>query len=69
MIEKGSVVKEDGKIYTVVSVVNFKDNLYVYLINKEDYSDIIIRRIDNGVLIPIMNSNDLEELIRLFGKN
>lgn len=68
MIEIGKQIKEDGILYTIVSTINYQDNLYIYMINPNNYGDFRIRSINEGRLTPVFNTNILDELIKIFSE-
>ena len=68
MIEAGEVLTlSNNKVYSVVSSVNYEDNNYVYLIDQDDYSNIMFCRFDeeNNELVEVKDSKLLEKLINL----
>lgn len=54
------------KIYLVLKKKTFNNNDYVFLANEMDSTDIMIRKIINGVLEPLTNEEELVKIIPLF---
>ena len=68
MIEAGEVLTlSNNKVYSVVSSINYEDNNYVYLIDQDDYSNIMFCRFDEekNELVEVTDNKLLEKLINL----
>lgn len=56
------------KEYYVVNEVNHNNKHYVYLVNKFDKDDIMVRILLDDVLIPLEDEKELEEVLKLIIK-
>ena len=65
-----SVIEIDNKKYLVVDVIIDKDNKYVYFVNEEDMSDLLIQREikedDKTYLVNLDNEDEFNKVMHLF---
>lgn len=57
------VITIDEKDYLVIKEVTYKDDVYLYLSNKEDDEDNLIRKVDKNnkkIVIPLENDKEFE---------
>ena len=70
-MEEEVVVKTytfDNKTYYVLSEVDYNSNHYVYLSNKEDSSDVFIRRVNGNKVEPLKSKKEVMEVLKLITK-
>ena len=70
MVDNSRVVLEDNIEYLVVDKIKEKDFYYVYLINKRDDADLVIRKEvkenDGNYLVGLDDEEELEKALDLF---
>ena len=57
---------EDGKIYIVIEQVDYEDNIYLYIVNREDENDSRFVQIKNDELSDIDIELFKEKIFPLF---
>lgn len=57
---------EDGKIYVVIEQVDYEDNIYLYIVNREDENDSRFVQIKNDELSDIDIELFKEKIFPLF---
>lgn len=65
-MKENSVIEVNKKEYTVISIVEFDNDKYVYLVNVDNYNDAIFAKIRNHEIEVIKDKKILKELIKLF---
>lgn len=71
MVDNSRVILEDNIEYLVIAKINDNDKDYVYLVNKDDESDIVIRKEvirenEEHYLIGLDNEDEVEYALNLF---
>lgn len=57
------------KDYLVLKLVNYKDEDYLYLVNKDDDKDVILKRLINGELEPVKSKLDAYNVLKMISNN
>ena len=59
----------DNKDYLVLKIINYNDEDYLYLINKDDEKDVILKKLINGNLEPVSSRLDAFNVLKLISEN
>ena len=62
------VIEVNKKEYTVVSTLNKNSQKFAYIINNDNYNDVLFVKLNKIVLEVIEDKKVLKELIKLFNK-
>lgn len=62
------VIEVNKKEYTVVSTLNKNSQKFAYIINNDNYNDVLFVKLNKNVLEVIEDKKVLKELIKLFNK-
>lgn len=54
------VVEIDNSTYVILKEVTHKDTSYLYLSNINDEDDMLIRKVDKEMLVPLENEEEFE---------
>lgn len=68
-MEVNVVTLENNKDYIIIDTIEFNDNKYLFLSNKDDENDMCVRKIitkDREYLTKLESENELEEVLNLF---
>ncbi|MBQ8902141.1 MAG: DUF1292 domain-containing protein [Bacilli bacterium] len=68
-MEVNVVTLENNKDYIIIDTIEFNDNKYLFLSNKDDENDMCVRKIitkDREYLTKLDNKNELEEVLNIF---
>jgi len=68
-MEVNVVTLENNKDYIIIDTIEFNDNKYLFLSNKDDENDMCVRKIitkDREYLTKLDNQNELEEVLNIF---
>lgn len=69
MIEKGDLITlENGMEYVVFYNINYKDNTYLFLIDKDKNVDMKICMLNGNTLIPVDDINLIQDLLSKFSE-
>lgn len=60
------VIQVNNKEYTVVSIIKVEKDKFAYLINIDNYNDIMFAKIKKNEIEVIEDKNILKKLIKLF---
>lgn len=63
------VTLENNKDYIIIDTIEFNDNKYLFLSNKDDENDMCVRKIitkDREYLTKLESENELEEVLNIF---
>lgn len=67
MLRKGEILTlSDNKEYTVVSTTELDGNNYVYIIEQDDYTNVMFCKFENDSLEEVIDSNLVEQLMIIF---
>ena len=70
MLERGEVLTlSDNKKYSVVSSQTLDNINYVYLIDQDDYTNLMFCKHENNNLEEVIDPNIIEKLMILFQKD
>lgn len=70
MLRQGEILTlSDNKKYTVVSTTEIDNKFYVYLIDQDDYTNIMFCKYENNELEEVVNQELIEKLMILFKNN
>lgn len=70
MLRQGEILTlSDNKKYTVVSTTEIDGNNYVYLIDQDDYTNVMFCKFENDSLEEVVDSNLIERLMITFKNN
>lgn len=70
MLRQGEILTlSDNKKYTVVSTTEIDNKFYVYLIDRDDYTNIMFCKYENNELEEVVNQELIEKLMILFKNN
>lgn len=58
----------DGIDYLIVNEIDYNNKHYVYLVNENDTSDILIRIEKDDYLEPLEDEKEFDELLKMFLK-
>ena len=58
----------EGKDYIIINEIDYNNNHYVYLVNEQDETDIMIKRYNNDILSPLESKEEVDELLKLLVK-
>ena len=62
------VIEVNKKEYTVVSTLNKNSQKFAYIINNDNYNDVLFVKLNKNVVEVIEDKKVLKELIKLFNK-
>ena len=68
-MEVNVVTLENNKDYIIIDTIEFNDNKYLFLSNKDDENDMCVRKIitkDREYLTKLESENELEEVLNIF---
>lgn len=65
-MKDNSVIQVNNKKYTVVSIIKVEKDKFAYLINIDNYNDIIFAKIKKNEIEVIEDKSVLKKLIKLF---
>jgi len=68
-MEVNVVTLENNKDYIIIDTIEFNDNKYLFLSNKDDENNMCVRKIitkDREYLTKLDNQNELEEVLNIF---
>ncbi len=65
-MKDNSVIQVNNKEYTVVSIIKVEKDKFAYLINIENYNDIMFTKIKKNEIEVIEDKSILKKLIKLF---
>lgn len=65
-MKDNSVIQVNNKEYTVVSIIKVEKDKFAYLINIDNYNDIIFAKIKKNEIEVIEDKSILKKLIKLF---
>ena len=65
-MKDNSVIQVNNKEYTVVSIIKVEKDKFAYLINIDNYNDIIFAKIKKNEIEVIEDNSVLKNLIKLF---
>lgn len=65
-MKDNSVIQVNNKEYTVVSIIKVEKDKFAYLINIDNYNDIMFAKIKKNEIEVIEDKSILKELIKLF---
>lgn len=65
-MKDNSVIQVNNKEYTVVSIIKVEKDKFAYLINIDNYNDIIFAKIKKNEIEVIEDKSVLKKLIKLF---
>lgn len=70
MLKQGEVLTlSDNKIYTVISTIEMDNNYYSYLIDNDDYSNMMFCKLDEDNIEEITDHELIEKLLIKFKNN
>ncbi len=65
-MKDNSVIQVNNKEYTVVSIIKVEKDKFAYLINVDNYNDIMFAKIKKNEIEVIEDKSVLKNLIKLF---
>jgi len=65
-MKDNSVIQVNNKEYTVVSIIKVEKDKFAYLINIDNYNDIMFAKIKKNEIEVIEDKSVLKKLIKLF---
>lgn len=65
-MKDNSVIQVNSKEYTVVSIIKVEKDKFAYLINIDNYNDIMFAKIKKNEIEVIEDKSVLKKLIKLF---
>ncbi len=65
-MKDNSVIQVNNKEYTVVSIIKVEKDKFAYLINIDNYNDIMFAKIKKNEIEVIEDKSILKKLIKLF---
>lgn len=65
-MKDNSVIQVNNNEYTVVSIIKVEKDKFAYLINIDNYNDIMFAKIKKNEIEVIEDKNILKKLIKLF---
>ena len=70
MIEVDMLTLENNKEYMIVETLLNEGNKYLFLVNKDDNEDIVVRKViqkeDGEYIVKLDNDDEFEEIMYLF---
>lgn len=70
MFEKGNILRlADNNEYSVVDKFNYEGKIYVYLVDINDYSNIIYGKLEDDEICELSNADELEKIIKIVNDN
>ena len=70
MFERGTILTlEDDNEYTVVDKYTDNNNIYIYLVDINNNSNIIYGKLENDEIVELTDPNELEKVIQQVNKN
>lgn len=68
-MEVNVITLENEKDYIIIDTIEYNNNKYLFLSNKEDENDMCVRKVilkDKEYLIKLESENELEEVLNVF---
>lgn len=70
MLEFGDIITlENGKKYLVSGICNYKDKNYVYLVNTEEQTNVILGIVENDDLQEVTDDEEFKQVMPLILDN
>ena len=70
MFRKGEIIKtSDSNEYGVVDKFDYNNITYVYLVDINNHSNILIGKLENDEIVELTNPNELEKIINKIYEN
>ena len=71
MVDNSHIILEDNKEYLIIDKIKDNDNFYIYLMNKFDETDLVVRKEiinedDEHFLVGLKDEDEVEKALRLF---